>query len=104
MIEYSSCLHYLYNRIYDNEGNISEVELRNMYDNINNKDHINKWLFQCAIKEAKQLYKKHKTNKIIFGGKKNFFNRLKSNITKDEYKTKRLSQIYSIGERIHNGN
>ena len=49
MIEYSSCLHYLYNRIYDNEGNISEVELRNMYDNINNKDHINKWLFQCAM-------------------------------------------------------
>ena len=104
MIEYSSCLHYLYNRIYDNEGNISEVELRNMYDNINNKDHINKWLFQCAIKESKQLYKRNKTNKIIFGGKKNFFNRLKSNITKDEYKIKRLSQIYSIGEQIHHGN
>lgn len=104
MIEYSSCLHYLYNRIYDNEGNISEVELRNMYDNINNKDHINKWLFQCAIKEAKQLYKRNKTNKIIFGGKKNFFNRLKSNITKDEYKTKRLSQLYSIGEQLCHGN
>ena len=104
MIEYSSCLHYLYNRIYDNEGNISEIELRNMYDNINNKDHINKWLFQCAIKEAKQLYKRNKTNKIIFGGKKNFFNRLKSNITKDEYKTKRLSQVYSIGTQTHHGN
>lgn len=104
MIEYSSCLHYLYNRIYDNEGNISEVELRNMYDNINNKDHINKWLFQCAIKEAKQLYKRNKTNKIIFGGKKNFYDRLKSRITKDEYKTKRLSQIYSIGEQNHHGN
>ena len=65
MIEYSSCLHYLYNRIYDNEGNISEVELRNMYDNINNKDHINKWLFQCSIKEAKQLYKRHKTRSYL---------------------------------------
>ena len=104
MIEYSSCLHYLYNRIYDNEGNLSEVELRNMYDNINNKNHINKWLFQCAIKEAKQLYKRNKTNKIIFGGKKNFFDRLKSNITKYEYKTKRLSQVYSIGEQNYHGN
>ena len=104
MIEYSSCLHYLYNRIYDNGGNISEVELRNMYDNINNKDHINKWLFQCAIKEVKHLYKRNGTNKIIFGGKKNFYDRLKSRITKDEYKTKRLSHVYSIGEQNHHGN
>ncbi|MBR1611864.1 MAG: hypothetical protein IJ672_10380 [Methanobrevibacter sp.] len=104
MIEYSSCLHYLYNRIYDNEGHISEIELRNMYDSINNKAHINKWLFQCTIKEAKQLYKRNGTNKIIFGGKKNFYDRLKSRITKDEYKAKRLSQLYSIGEQSHHGN
>ena len=55
-------------------------------------------MFQCAIKEAKQLYKRHKTNKIIFSGKKNFFSRLKSNITNDEYKTKRLNYVYSICE------
>ena len=70
MIEYSSCLHYLYNRLYDNEGNISEVELRNMYDNINNKDHIKKWLFQCAIKEAKQLYKNIKQTRLYLVVKK----------------------------------
>ena len=62
--QYSSCLHFLYNRISDNPS-ITEKDLRLLYDNINNRSLINKWLFQCAIKEAKQIYKSHGT-KVIF--------------------------------------
>ena len=95
-IQYSSCLHFLYNRISDNPS-ITEKELRLLYDNVNNCYLINKWLFQCAIKEARQIYNSHGT-KVIFGGKANYFKRNKLYITKEEYKAKRISPIYSIGE------
>ena len=55
--QYSSCLHFLYNRISDNPS-ITEKELRLLYNNVNNCSLINKWLFQCAIGEAKQIYNK----------------------------------------------
>ena len=100
--QYSSCLHFLYNRISDNIS-ISEKELRLLYDNINNCSLINKWLFQCAIKEARQIYTSHGT-KVIFGGKSNYFKRNKLSISKEEYKAKRISPIYSIGESDKSGN
>ena len=53
--QYSSCLHFLYNRISDNQF-VTEKELRLLYDNVNNCSLINKWLFQCAIKEDLILF------------------------------------------------
>ena len=100
--QYSSCLHFLYNRISDNPS-ITEKELRLLYDNINNCSLINKWLFQCAIKEARQIYNSH-GSKVIFGGKANYFKRNKLSITKEEYKAKRISPVYSIGEANYKGN
>ena len=100
--QYSSCLHFLYNRISDNPS-ITEKELRLLYDNINNCSLINKWLFQCAIKEARQIYNLHGT-KVIFGGKANYYKRNKLSITKEEYKSRRISPVYSIGETNNSGN
>ena len=100
--QYSSCLHFLYNRISDNQS-IIEKELRLLYDSINNCSLINKWLFQCAIKEARQIYNSH-GEKVIFGGKANYFKRNKLDITNEEYKSKRISPIYSIGEADKLGN
>ena len=100
--QYSSCLHFLYNRISDNPT-ITEKELRLLYNNINNCSLINKWLFQCAIGEAKQIYKSHGA-KVIFGGKANYAKRNKLSITKEEYKAKRISPVYSIGEAHNKGN
>ena len=100
--QYSSCLHFLYNRISDNPS-ITEKELRLLYDNINNCSLINKWLFQCAIKEARQIYNSHGA-KVIFGGKANYFKRNNLAITKEEYKAKRISPVYSIGEADKLGN
>ena len=94
--QYSSCLHFLYNRISDNPS-VAEKELRLLYDSVNSCSLINKWLFQCAIKEARQIYNSHGA-KVIFGGKENYARRNKLAITKEEYKAKRISPIYSIGE------
>ena len=100
--QYSSCLHFLYNRISDNPS-ITEKELRLLYDNVNNCSLINKWLFQCAIKEARQIYNSHGA-KVIFGGKANYYKRNKLSIIKEEYKAKRISPVYSIGEADKSGN
>ena len=100
--QYSSCLHFLYNRISDNSS-ITEKELRLLYSKVNNCSLINKWLFQCAIKEARQIYNSHGT-KVIFGGKSNYTKRNKLAITKEEYKAKRISPVYSIGEACKSGN
>ena len=100
--QYSSCLRFLYNRISDNPY-ITNKELRLLYNSVNNCSLINKWLFHCAIKEARQIYNSHGT-KVIFGGKLNYTKRNKLAITKEEYKAKRISPIYSIGEACKYGN
>ena len=101
-IQYSSCLHFLYNRISDNSS-ITDKELRLLYNKVNNCSLINKWLFQCTIKEARQIYNSHGA-KVIFGGKANYFKRNKLAITNEEYKAKRISPVYSIGESDKLGN
>ena len=49
--------------------------------------------------EKKELRKLNKINKpkVIFGGKINFIQRCKQQISKDEFKLKRLNPLYSIG-------
>ena len=74
MSQYSICLHYLYNRISDNNGNISEKDLRTLCSNINNIDiywirgldnHVSKNLlhyinlFSQDIKNMKKLENKN---------------------------------------------
>ena len=57
MSQYSICLHYLYNRISDNNGNISEKDLRTLCSNINNIDQLDSWFKQSCVKETIALYK-----------------------------------------------
>ncbi len=100
--QYSSCLHYLYNRLTDNKS-LTEKELRTHQKDLNNIDLIKSYLFQCAIKEAKQIIESNDKS-IIFGGKKLFFRRMKNLISKDEYKNKRFNSIYIIGEKLKHSN
>ena len=94
--QYSSCLHYVYNRTLEN---ISQKEIKEKVKSLSNINLLDSWFIQSAIFDAKTLTLK--TDKIIFGGKSNFFNRVKGKISKDEYKLKRLSPIYSIGEVVN---
>ena len=52
-----------------------------------------------TFKEKKELKKLNKINKpkVIFGGKINFIQRCKQQISKEEFKLKRLNPLYSIG-------
>ena len=65
---------------------------------------LNSWFIQCGIKIGNQLYLRHKEKKIIFGGKYNLRQFLKKNISKEEFKAKRLLPITIIGDCYNSGN
>ena len=90
--QYSSCQHYVQNRI--QEG-LSQKQIKQNIKTLNNINLLDSWFIQCSF------YDMPNKDKVIFGGKKNFFQRLKGKISKEEYKLKRLSPLYSIGEIIN---
>ena len=98
--QYSSVLHYAYNRRY--EG-VSEKDIEHQISSLNNIHLIKSYISRCAVKHATQLIKTD-DRKRIFGGKKNFIDRCKGKITKEEFLDKRLSKLYFIGETNYHGN
>jgi len=68
------------------------------------KFELSSWFKQSALMEAKGLFAKSKGIKFIFGGKFNLLKRLKNEITKDEWKAKRLSNLKVQGETLKKGN
>ena len=92
MKQYSSVQHFVYNRIHEGK---SQKDIKQQIKTLNNIDLLDSWFIQCSF------YDIPKVDKVIFGGKKNYFQRLKNNISKEEFKSKRLSPIYSIGEVIN---
>ena len=90
--QYSSVQHFVYNRIQEGK---SQKDIKQQIKTLNNIDLLDSWFIQCSF------YDIPKVDKVIFGGKKNYFQRLKNNISKKEFKQKRLSSIYSIGEVVN---
>ena len=60
MSQYSICLHYLYNRISDNNS-LSEKDLRALCSNISNINILDSWFRQSCVKESIALYKSFQT-------------------------------------------
>ena len=99
--QYSSVLHFAYNRRY--EG-VSEKDVEYQINSLNNIPLIKSYLKRCAVKNATQLLKDEGEKQLIFGGRKNFINRCKGKITKGEFIDKRLSKLFIIGEANQHGN
>ena len=105
--EYNSAYRVYYNLMLDDLCKNGELRslfdyykiLRNSLDGLKNLDLMKKteWLRHCAIKEAHQLISKTRSQRVIFGGRKNFIRRQKGLISKEEYKENRLRPLYSEG-------
>ena len=98
--QYSSVLHFAYNRRYDG---VSEKDTEHQLSSLNNIPLIKSYIGRCAAKHATQLIKTD-NRKRIFGGKKNFIDRCKGKINRDAFLNKRLSNLYIIGEANRHGN
>lgn len=83
--QYSSVLHYAYNRRV--EG-MSEKEIEMLCQSLNNTPIIKSFHRRCAVKNASQLVKSQGDDKdrVIFGGKKSCIDRAKGLITKETYR------------------
>ena len=95
----SNMLRIAYNRFRDGK---SEKDIRLLSKQLKNIP-SDSWFIQCAIKKANYLFKTSKEN-VIFGGKFNFYQRLRKKISNKAFKEKRLLGIYSQGELQYYGN
>jgi hypothetical protein len=106
MKQYSSLLHYGYNRVVDgwSAKHIKDA----MKTRLNNVELMDSHIVSCAQQQATGIHEqKTKTNtgyKIIFGGKKNYIRRCKGLISKEEYQYNRISPLLSMGEANQKGN
>lgn len=95
----SNMLRYAFNRYKDGK---SEKDIRLLSKGLSNIS-SDSWFIQCVIKKANYLFSTSH-DKVIFGGKYNFFQRLKNKITSEQFKENRLLGIYSQGEKNYYGN
>lgn len=95
----TNMVRYAYNRFLEGK---SEKDIRSLAHTLNNIP-TDSWFVQCSIKKADYINKTSK-DKVIFGGKFNFFQRLQKKISQEEYQQKRLLAIYSQGEKLNKGN
>ena len=68
-MQFSNCVHVMYNRLKENK---SLKECRDIAASLNNIELLDSWMRVCAIGEAQLHLSK---DKIIFGGKLNFIRR-----------------------------
>ena len=94
MKQYTHVFRVAYNKLY-NQEKIKQVDLLKL----NHIDLLDSWWIASAMTNAKMLYNKFKTQKVIFGGKKNFLKRCKHQIDKNTFNLNRLSNLTSIGEK-----
>ena len=99
---YNDVVRFAYNRVHK-DNSLKEIQIRKL---VNDKffSKLNSWLIQCAIKEALQIQKRNKDNKVIFGGKSLLKRYQRKLISRDEYKTKKQLPINSQGEKLRKGN
>ena len=89
---------------YEQVPDLKQSETTRLQSKLNNI-FLDKWFFNSAVFDVKSFKnKKKKDEKVIFGGKKNYFDRLRKKISKEEYQLKRLLPLYSVGEASKHGN
>ena len=95
--QFSSVVRYAYNRAL--EG-INQKDIRSRVKTLNNVSGLGCWLTQCAILEGIGIKTKNKDKKVIFGGAKIFNQRVKNQISKEQFAEKRLLPVSTQGEKI----
>lgn len=96
--QYNNLLHLFYNRL--KEG-VSETTCKHLQ--YNNLDLMKSWFRQSCVKDSSFLLKSREET-VLFGGKHLYYDLLRKNITKEEFKEKRLVPLCSMGEGRRNGN
>lgn len=99
---YNVIFRLIYNYMFENKG----CSTKNIINYINSKNNIflDTYFKNGVIYDSKSEIKRQKDKKIIFGGKKLFFERQKNLISKEDYKLKKLRPINVVGAAYDKGN
>jgi len=101
--QYSSVVRYSYCRFH--KDNKSEKEIYELVNTaMNNIELLGSRLRLYAIKDGKAIQTRFGDQTVIFGGKRNFINRCKNKISKEEYKLNRLTPVCAQGDTLNRGN
>jgi len=65
---------------------------------------LGSWVLQCAVQQGRGIRKRFPDQQIVFGGKKNFTDRTRNRIARDEYRANRLIPMTIQGEASKNSN
>lgn len=91
----SCVVRYTFNRF--QEG-LKDTPIRHkIKSEMKNIEMIDAWLIDSAILEAKTMHSSKKGQKVLFGGKYNWKQYIRKNITKEEFKDKRLQRFVCSG-------
>lgn len=103
--QFASGLHFIYNRLREGDD---VKDLHKQLENLNNIELLDSWFIENIFKNADTLLKrenlKETKHAIIFGGKANFFRRMKGLISKEEWQELRLGTLSIVGEANKKGN
>lgn len=97
---YNSIFNIVYNYVFENKK-ASTKEIMNMLNSKNNL-FLDTYFKLGAIYDNKA--ETNKENKIIFGGKKLFLNRIKNLISKEEFQKQKLRPLCVVGASYNKGN
>ena len=95
MNQYNHVFRVAFNKFQSN--NRTSVKL--ISSELNNIELLDSWFIASALNEAKALFNLNPDKKVIFGGRKNFIQRMKNQISKEQFDLKRLNPLCSVGEK-----
>ena len=107
ILEYIKNYNSVYNSIFNFlQKQDTKLSTKKSFDFINslNNIFIDTYFKIGALKYAQQTLVLNKDKKVIFGGKKLFFDRIKNLISKEEFKLKRLRPLQIVGAAYNSGN
>jgi hypothetical protein len=118
----ASVTKFLFNRLKDSNGSLLQIELTALANSMNHVT-VDSWFKQSAVYEAKSIYgsyseklqaiiayndshpgTKKKLPTVIFGSRKNFIDRCKGGLSREEFIERRNLPLVSIGEAPQKGN
>ena len=100
-----------YNSVYNSIFNYlqkqnKKLSTKDSFVFINSLNHIfiDTYFKNSALKDAQQILVLNKDKKVIFGGRKLFFDRVKNLISKEEFQIKKLRPLQIVGASFNKGN
>ena len=100
-----------YNSVYNSIFNYLKKQNRKLstkesFNFINSLNHIfvDTYFKNGALRDAQQSLVLNKDKKVIFGGRKLFFDRIKNLVSKEEFQIKKLRSLQIVGRAYNKGN